>query len=97
MSTALATAAGNGDTSAKAAAGGWLYQIAVGGTFDGATVRIQLQAPAPVSAWISVGDPITAAAIQNIEIPAGTLVRLNVAGGGGTAAINSSLSILRNR
>lgn len=93
----LASAQGNGNTTAVGAKGGWLYQVAVGGTFNGATVKIQIYAPAPVSEWIQIGDDITAAAVQNIEIPSNTEVRLNVAGGGGSESINGSLSILRNR
>lgn len=93
----LASAAGNGNTTAVTAKGGWLYQIAVGGTFDGATVKIQVFVPAPVSEWVQVGDDITAASIQNIEIQSGSQVRLNIASGGASVSINGLLTLLRNR
>lgn len=93
----LASAAGNVSTTPVIAKGGWLYQIAVGGTFDGATVKIETHIPAPVSAWIQVGSNITAASVQNIELPSGREVRLTISGGGGSVSINGSLTLLRNR
>lgn len=93
----LASAAGNGNTTAVTAKGGGLYQVAVGGTFDSATVKIQVEAPEPVTEFIQVGSDITAASIENVRIPAGARVRLNIAGGGGSVSINGSLSLLGPR
>ena len=92
----LASAAGNGNTPAITAKGGWLYSARIGGTFDSATVKIQIYDD-DLAEWIQVGSDITSASVQNIEMASGTQVRLNVAGGGGSVSINGRLKLLRNR
>lgn len=66
---------------------GSLYQLVFGGAFGGASVTVE-RYQADLSEWVAVLDSAkTAAAVTNVEIPAGTRVRATVSSGSTTTAI----------
>lgn len=89
------SAQGNGNSSSVILRGGFVYQARIGGTFDGATVTIQIYDDT-IAEWVPATDGVTSADVVNIETPSGTDARVNVASGGGSESINVNFVLLRN-
>jgi len=92
----IATAQGNGDSTGVELQrfahlhDSHLRTLFVNGTFAGATVKFQISIDDVTYFDVSGADAITAKTLTNVEFRA-PFVRINVAGGGGTEAIDAWL------
>ncbi len=92
----FATAEGNGNSTGVAISRfahiieSHLRTLFVNGTFDGATVKFQISVDDTTYFDVSGADAITAKTLVNVEFRA-PFIRINVAGGGGTVAIDAWL------
>lgn len=105
--TPFAVGQGNGQSGEKSIGGGGRFIVEVSGTFNGATGTVQLRRAAtqdpdsPVAAgpWLSLGAlaDFTADAAQEIAVGPGMEIRLSVAGGGGSEALDAFYAIIDHR
>lgn len=71
---------------------GGIGTFAVWGTFDSATVKLQVLGPNnDDSTWIDVGSDVelTADGVGNFQLATGCQIRANVSGGGGSQSVNA--------
>lgn len=76
--------------------GGSLYQINVGGTFGGATPTVSKYAQF-AGEWIAVAVGSTAAGLYNVEVPAGSTVKLSIASGSTTTSLMVDAEIINKQ
>lgn len=88
----LSAVAGALTGAASSAILGGTYQLAVNGTFGGASVQLQMLGPDGVN-YINIGTAVTVAGIQAIDLPVGATVRATITAGG--TAMYATLSSVR--